>query len=205
MYNNKKLSKSDLINIVKIYKLNNKNELELLIKNPKKILNNELRQSFMKVLFYKNPIKVMEGYYGLYNTYKKEQYGGNTKYPGDGYLEKYLNHNKNKKNIVNIPSFEELKINISKIFSENFESKDKKLNNIKNELDNEITNKINNIKYNVKDNLNSNLQKSIKKELKEKMLSEIRNDFDKQFKKMPKNEPKVLFSEKYNDSRAPFF
>ena len=67
----KKLSKSDLTNIIKIYKLSNKNDLRLLLKNPTKILDSKLRKSFMKVLFYKNPIKVMEGYYYLYSNYKK--------------------------------------------------------------------------------------------------------------------------------------
>ena len=202
--NENKISKEDLNNILKLYHLK-KESIQIYITSPNKIKNHNIRKSFEKVLLFQNPFKIIKKYYLLYQKFKKIQIGSGEKYPGDGYLEKYLNHNKNLKNIVKLPSFEELKLNINKVFTENIITKNKKMNDIKKELDNEIINNIRNIKYKVKDNLNSNLQKSIKKELKEKIIKEIRDDFQNKLKKMPKKEQKILFKEEYNDSRAPFF
>lgn len=200
------LSKYDLANLIKIYKLYNTNELNIFLENPSKIKNKKLKISFIKLIkSKKNPLKSLRKYYKLYLVYKN-QLGGT--YPGDGYLAKYLKHNEQTNNKITLPSIDDLKIDMSlneDAFIENLP--DEKLKKIYNELENEVLSKIKNIDIQVKNNLNSKLQYKIREELKQKILKEIKEDFNRNINDLSKNLPikKEIYNEIYTDSRPPFF
>ena len=200
------LLKSDLVNLLKLYKLYNIDDLNIFLENPNKIKNKKLKLSFIQLLkLKKNPLKSLRNYYKSYLIHKN-QFGGT--YPGDGYLNKYLKHNEQANNKIALPSIDDLKIDMSlneDAYIHNLP--DDKFKKIYNELENEVLSKMKNIDIEVKNNLNSKLQYKIREELKQKTLKEIREDFNKNINDLSKNLPKKkeIHNEIYTDSRPPFF
>ena len=199
-----KLNKNDIKNIIILNKHNNYLNL---LNNPKFINNKDIKLTIIKLnKFYKNPLKI---FYSINKKYNKLTLkGGGNQYPGDSYIEKYIEHNKYNKNNVEMPNIEDLQLEIKQEYDDDPDIKlpPKKFEKIKNDLNKDVTNKINNLQYTVRDNLNSNLQMNLKNELKFNDIKKMRVDFNNQMKDLSKypilnNE----FKEPHLDRYPPFY
>ena len=199
-----KLNKNDIKNIIILNKHNNYLNL---LNNPKFINNKDIQLTIIKLnKFYKNPLKI---FYSINKKYNKlTLIGGGSQYPGDSYIEKYIEHNKYNKNNVEMPNIEDLQLEIKQEYDDDPDIKlpPKKFEKIKNDLNKDVTNKINNLQYTVRDNLNSSLQMSLKNELKFNDIKKMRVDFNNQMNDLNKypiisNE----FKEPHLDRYPPFY
>jgi len=199
-----KLNKSDIRNVIRLSKYN---DYIRLLFNPEFITNKDLKLTVTKLnKFYKNPLKIFNSINNKYNKLKLK--GGANQYPGDNYIERYIEHNKYNRNNVEMPNIEDLQVEIKEEYDDDPDIKlpPKKFEKIKNNLNKEITDKVNNLQYRVRDNLNSSLQMNLKNELKFNDIKKMRVDFNSQMKDLDKY-PMINneFKEPHLDKYPPFY
>ena len=174
-----KLNKSDIRNIIRLSKYN---DYIRLLFNPEFITNKDLKLTVTKLnKFYKNPLKIFNSINNKYNKLKLK--GGANQYPGDNYIERYIEHNKYNRNNVEMPNIEDLQVEIKEEYDDDPD-----------------------IKYRVRDNLNSSLQMNLKNELKFNDIKKMRVDFNSQMKDLDKY-PMINneFKEPHLDKYPPFY